>query len=83
MDECMHGWMIGWLDGLIDGWTNGWVNDWDGWMGGWTDGWMAGWLHVRMDRSLDVLSQLVTDIERRIQKKGIVAKASWLWWLPG
>ncbi len=39
--------------------------------------WMAGWLHVRVNNgSPDLLPELVTDIEHRIQEKRIVARAS-------
>ena len=35
--------------------------------------WLARWVHMRMDALPDVLPELVTDIEHRMQETGIVA----------
>ena len=41
--------------------------------------WLARWVHMRIDGSPDVLPELATDIEHRMQENGIVAHTSYRW----
>ena len=38
---------------------------------------LARWVHMRMDGSPDMLPELATDIEHRMQENGIVAQTSY------